>query len=97
MALDATVVHGVATNLPFLRALVRSPAVQRAAVDTEWIERDFLAGFTALATAPAPELALVAAAIGELLGVPKPAAPRAGARRASLFTTLGRWRQPGLA
>ena len=97
MALDDTVVHGVATNLPFLRALVRAPSVQRAEVDTEWIEREFLAGFTLLATAPVPELALAAVAIGELLGMPKPPATRAGTRRASPFATLGRWRHPGLA
>jgi 3-methylcrotonyl-CoA carboxylase alpha subunit len=95
-ALDRTLVHGVVTNLPFLRALARDRAVQRAAVDTEWIEREFLAGFAAVATAPAPELALAAAAIGELLGVPRPFAPRRGGRRASVFATLGRWRHPGL-
>jgi hypothetical protein len=51
------------TNLPFLRALVRAPEVERAGVDTEWIEREFLHAFAALAGAPAPELALVAAAL----------------------------------
>src|SRR5258706_10975484 len=80
-ALDASVVHGVVTNLPFLRALVRARPVMRGEVDTEWIEREFLAGFAAVATAPVPELALAAAALGELLGVPKPHTPRAGARR----------------
>jgi 3-methylcrotonyl-CoA carboxylase alpha subunit len=97
LALDEAVVHGLVTNLPFLRALVRDRAVQRSEVDTEWIEREFLAGFAAVATAPAPELALAAVAIGELLGMPKPPTPRAGARRASVFATLGRWRHPGLA
>ncbi|MEK7823448.1 MAG: biotin carboxylase N-terminal domain-containing protein [Candidatus Eisenbacteria bacterium] len=96
LALDESVVHGVVTNLPFLRALVRAHAVRRAKVDTEWIEREFLAGFAAVALAAAPELALAAVAIGELLGVPKAAASRAGARRASVFATLGRWRHPGL-
>ncbi len=96
-ALDASVVHGVVTNLPFLRALVRARPVMRGEVDTEWIEREFLAGFAAVATAPVPELALAAAALGELLGVPKPHTPRAGARRPSVFATLGRWRHPGLA
>jgi acetyl/propionyl-CoA carboxylase alpha subunit len=96
-ALDASVVHGVVTNLPFLRALVRDRAVVRGEADTEWIEREFLAGFAAVATAPVPELALAAAALGELLGVPKPHAPRAGARRTSVFATLGRWRHPGLS
>ncbi|MBI1795478.1 MAG: ATP-grasp domain-containing protein [Candidatus Eisenbacteria bacterium] len=96
-ALDASVVHGVITNLPFLRALVRARAVERAAIDTEWIEREFLAGFAALATAPAPELALAAAALGERLGIPAPDRARAPApRRAALFAALGRWRLPGL-
>ena len=96
-ALDAAVVHGVVTNLPFLRALVRARAVVRAEFDTEWIEREFLAGFAAVASAPVPELALAAAALGELMGVPAALAPRAGARRSSVFATLGRWRHPGLA
>jgi 3-methylcrotonyl-CoA carboxylase alpha subunit len=96
-ALDESVVHGVMTNLPFLRALLRAREVQRAEVDTEWIERQFLAGFAAVATAPTPELALAAAAIGELLGVPKPPTRRAGTRRPSVFAALGRWRHPGLA
>jgi hypothetical protein len=66
-------------------------------VDTEWIEREFLAGFAALATAPAPELALAAAAIGELLDLNGSPKPRAGAaRRANVFATVGRWRHPGL-
>jgi 3-methylcrotonyl-CoA carboxylase alpha subunit len=96
-ALDASVVHGVTTNLPFLRALARARQVHRAEVDTEWIEREFLAGFAALATAPVPELALAAAALGELLGVGTAPKSRArGARRSSVFATLGRWRHPGL-
>src|SRR5207248_914349 len=49
-ALDQAQVHGVLTNLPFLRALVRAPEVRRARFDTEWIEREFLAGFSAVAT-----------------------------------------------
>ncbi|HEY6867527.1 MAG TPA: biotin carboxylase N-terminal domain-containing protein, partial [Candidatus Eisenbacteria bacterium] len=44
-ALDDALVHGVVTNLPFLRALARSPEVARGAFDTEWIEREFLTGF----------------------------------------------------
>jgi acetyl/propionyl-CoA carboxylase alpha subunit len=97
LALDESVIHGVTTNLPFLRALARDRAVLRAEVDTEWIEREFLAGFAALATAPAPELALAAAAIGELFGMNGTPSGRKGApRRPGVFATLGRWRHPGL-
>jgi acetyl/propionyl-CoA carboxylase alpha subunit len=98
-ALDDALVHGVITNLPFLRALARAPEVARASFDTEWIERDFMGGFTALATAPAPDQALAAAAIAELVGVAaEGSAPAAGApaAAASPFTTLGGWRLPGL-
>jgi 3-methylcrotonyl-CoA carboxylase alpha subunit len=97
-ALDASLVHGVITNLPFLRALARARAFERSSIDTEWIEREFLAGFAALATAPAPELAVAAAALGEMLGVPKAATVARGAapRRAAVFAALGRWRHPGL-
>jgi 3-methylcrotonyl-CoA carboxylase alpha subunit len=97
LALDASVVHGVTTNLPFLRALARDRAVRRSEVDTEWIEREFMAGFTALATAPAPDLALAAAALGELFGLDGSSRTRAGAApRANVFATLGHWRHPGL-
>jgi acetyl/propionyl-CoA carboxylase alpha subunit len=95
-ALDEALVHGVITNLPFLRALVRARAVQRSECDTEWIEREFLDGFAAVAAAPAPDLVLAALAVGELLGVPKPPAARASTRRPSVYATLGRWRHPGL-
>ena len=100
-ALDATLVHGVVTNLPFLRALVRAEAVVNAQFDTEWIEREFLAGFAALMTAPAPELVLAAAAIAEVSGAGGEEAGRATAASpsatAGAFETLGRWRHPGLA
>ena len=99
-ALDESVVHGVTTNLPLLRALARARAVRQAEVDTEWIEREFLVGFAALATAPAPELALAAVSIGELLGMRGAAAasgtPGAASCRSDVFAKLGRWRQPGL-
>jgi acetyl/propionyl-CoA carboxylase alpha subunit len=94
-ALDESFVHGVITNLPFLRALVRAPDVGRARFDTEWIERDFLAGFQALADSPVPELALAAAALAETLGEGSSAAE--GTREpADPFRTAGRWRLPGL-
>jgi acetyl/propionyl-CoA carboxylase alpha subunit len=97
-ALDDALVHGVVTNLPFLRALVRAPEVERASVDTEWIEREFLAGFAALAGAPAPELALVAAALTDDRSGPGMA--RSGDRdrpRETAFRAAGPWRLPGLS
>ena len=98
-ALDEAVVHGVVTNLPFLCALARASEVARGSFDTEWIERDFMGGFTALATAPAPDQALAVAAIAELTGAAAEAgaaAPGAPAATPSPFTTLGGWRLPGL-
>jgi len=96
-ALDDTLVHGVITNLPFLRALARSREVAEGRFDTEWVEREFLAGFSALAMAPAPELALAAAALAERLLVAPGGTGRTGAEAVpDPFTTLGRWRLPGL-
>jgi acetyl/propionyl-CoA carboxylase alpha subunit len=100
-ALDETLVQGVTTNLPFLRALARARAVERAAFDVEWIEREFLAGFAALATAPAPEIAMVAAALGEWSGAGGGSRAAAGAgdgpkHPADAFRDAGRWRIPGL-
>jgi acetyl/propionyl-CoA carboxylase alpha subunit len=98
-ALDETLIHGVTTNLPFLRALVRAREVERGAFDVEWIEREFLAGFAALATAPAPEIALLAAALAEAVGAAAPArgaGAAAGPRPDDAFRGAGRWRLPGL-
>jgi 3-methylcrotonyl-CoA carboxylase alpha subunit len=100
-ALDDARVHGVVTNLPFLRALVRSEAVKTAAFDTEWIEREFLEGFSALAGAPVPDLALAAVALAEMLGLARTgsaaaAASAEGAPLSDTFAALGRWRHPGL-
>ena len=98
-ALDDARVHGVVTNLPFLRALLRAREVRAGAYDTEWVEREFLPGFMALAQAPAPELALAAAAIAEATaGAPARLAPNGVAARApDPFARLGRWRQAGLS
>ncbi len=100
-ALDAALIQGVITNLPFLRALLRDEAVRHASADTEWIEREFLERFRAMVAAPAPELALVAAEAAELLGLAR--APGRAARSSDgaaaapgVFTTLGAWRLPGL-
>jgi 3-methylcrotonyl-CoA carboxylase alpha subunit len=99
-ALDEAKVHGVVTNLGFLRALARAPAVQRAQYDTEWIEREFLAGFTALSQAPVPDLALAAAAIAEAMQLDGVSPLRGAASeraRPDVFAAQGRWRLPGLA
>ncbi|MFN8587611.1 MAG: biotin carboxylase N-terminal domain-containing protein [Candidatus Eisenbacteria bacterium] len=98
-ALDSARVHGVVTNLPFLRALTRAPQVAAAEFDTEWIEREFLPGFEALMQAPAPDLVLAAAAIAEAMGLTaaRPDGAEKHAPRAKTpFETLGRWRQAGL-
>ncbi len=98
-ALDDTRVHGVVTNLPFLRALLRAPEVRKGSYDTEWIEREFLQPFAALMQAPAPELALAAAAIAEAMGGANATAAAPGAAPAAApdpFAALGRWRQGGL-
>ena len=102
-SLDSALVHGVATNLPFLRALARAREVERAAFDTEWIEREFLAGFAAVAQAPTPDAVLAVAALAEALGTGAATATTANGagntaaapRAAALFAT-GRWRLPGL-
>ncbi len=98
-ALDPMRVHGVVTNLPFLRALVRAPDVAAANFDTDWIEREFLPGFEALMQAPAPDLALAAVAIAEAMGVGRVRAAEDRGRAAAPrdpFATLGPWRQSGL-
>ena len=101
-ALDATLIQGVLTNLPFLRALMRDDGVRAAAVDTEWIEREFLERFQVMVRAPAPERALIAAEAADLLGLlraPRAAAANGGAApeaTRSVFTSLGTWRLPGL-
>ncbi len=99
-ALDDTRVHGVVTNLPFLRALLRAPEVRTGSYDTEWIEREFLDGFADLMRSPAPELALAAAAIADAMnGGPAGASAGPGAapaKRPDPFAALGRWRHAGL-
>ena len=71
----------------------------RGAFDVEWIEREFLAGFAAVAGAPAPEIALVAAALAEWRGATGSrvaSGAAAGAQPADAFRDAGRWRLPGL-
>ena len=98
-ALARVRIHGLVTNLPFLRALLHAREVERAAFDTEWIEREFLAGFAALANAPAPDLALAAVALAGALGTdraPAGAAGEAAPTPADLFRASGAWRHGGL-
>ncbi|MFI5370296.1 MAG: 3-methylcrotonyl-CoA carboxylase, partial [Candidatus Eisenbacteria bacterium] len=105
-ALDESVVQGVVSNLPFLRALVRARPVERAECDTEWIEREFLSSFAGVVMAPVPELALAAAAVAESLGLtrdgvaPSPVtatgAGVGGAAEHDPFAAFGSWRQKGL-
>ncbi len=97
-ALDAALVHGVVTNLPFLRALARSAAMRSAALDTEWIEREFLGGFATLMMAPAPELALAAAALAETLAPGRDGTEAAGGARRPIspYESAGDWRLAGL-
>ena len=90
----------VVTTLPFLRALLRSPQVSAGSYDTEWVEREFLEGFAQLMSAPAPDLALAAAAIAEATqAAAGPALTKTARGVASTpdpFAALGGWRQPGL-
>jgi hypothetical protein len=61
------------------------------------VEREFLAGFAALMSAPAPDLALAAVAIAEVTrGPATSAAPNGAAPSSDPFAQLGRWRQSGL-
>jgi acetyl/propionyl-CoA carboxylase alpha subunit len=91
-ALDDTLVHGVVTNLPFLRTLARAREVLQGRFDTEWIEREFLAGFAALAGAPAPDMALIAAALSEAGGNRVAEGREDGTRVESPFRAAGPWR-----
>jgi hypothetical protein len=86
--------------------LARTRAVECAEPDTGWIEREFLGHFAGVALAPAPELALAAAAVAEAMGLTRDGAGATGAAvpgHASdtgsahdPFSAAGRWRQKGL-
>jgi acetyl/propionyl-CoA carboxylase alpha subunit len=88
------------TNLPFLRALLKDPAVRAATPDTEWIEREFLERFQAMVSAPAPELVLIAAEAAESLHRTAQRPGAAASERGAVpdvFSSLGPWRLPGLS
>ena len=62
-ALSATEVLGLRTNLPFLRALVAHPDVQRGKIDTELVGRDFELLMPNDPSAPSMAIGLAACAV----------------------------------
>lgn len=68
-ALSETVLHGVASNLDFLQAILAHPAFAQGQIHTRWVETEFH-----WPPALPPLTALVAAALAESVsGVPQPA------------------------
>ncbi len=65
-ALSHYIILGVATNIPFLRAVVQHPAFVAGDLSTDFIARR-LAGWSPQ-PAPPPDEALIAAALADLLG-----------------------------
>ena len=61
-ALREFAVLGIRTNIPYLLAVLRHPAVEAAAVDTGWLDRETPAICEALAAVDVPAEALAAAA-----------------------------------
>ncbi len=104
--LDATVVQGVRTNLPLLRALVRDADVRAGRVSTQALEATLLPRLLpALAEDDALDPLLVAtAALADML-MPAGSAPGAGVAAGSArggdwvspFTRLAGWRHTGLS
>ncbi len=64
-ALSHYIILGVATNIPFLRAIVQHPAFVASEVSTDFVERH-LSGWAALASSP-PDEALIAAVLADFL------------------------------
>ncbi len=64
-ALAQTVVLGVTTNLAFLQALLAHPAFAAGEVDTRFVDAHVA---ELLGEAPLPDIALIAAAVGDFLG-----------------------------
>ncbi len=96
-ALARTLIHGVATNLPFLRALAGDLRVRSGELDTTFIERDFLKDYAERRHAGS-DLAVVAAALSALLPAGGAATDPAGKTEAAHdpYRSMGRWRLPGL-
>jgi acetyl-CoA/propionyl-CoA carboxylase biotin carboxyl carrier protein len=103
VALEATVVHGPVTNLPFLRELAAHPKVLAGDFDTGSIERELLPERAARNGDAARDLMAAAAALADhfdLLGGPGNGAVRSGApgvaAAADPFDALSGWRHSGL-
>ncbi len=99
-ALDATVVHGIATNLPVLRFLAAHPRVEAGDVSTSVLEAELLPAFHARVEGGVAYELIAAAAIVDALAAHAPS--RTGARGGaddwvSPFTRLGAWRVGGSA
>ncbi|MCA9519527.1 MAG: acetyl-CoA carboxylase biotin carboxylase subunit [Myxococcales bacterium] len=90
-ALDHYVVHGVTTNLDFLRRLVRHPAFLAGQTDTHFIDTHFSMPYAPI---PATEEAMIAVAVAELfgLGATKPTGGGEQGDRFNPWQTLGSWR-----
>jgi len=96
MTLDGAVVHGVATNLPLLRFLVRDRAVLAGELSTTLLESELLPAFDEQSAAPLPPLVVAAAALYDTLAPPaartESAASDDGDTAANPFRHLGRFR-----
>jgi 3-methylcrotonyl-CoA carboxylase alpha subunit len=85
-ALDATAVVGPATNLPFLRRVVREPAFRAASIDALWLDRE---GSRLVAAEDEPEpIDLVAGALLLAAEDRERATAAAGPWRTSPWVTL---------
>jgi len=87
-ALDQTVIHGVVTNLDFLRALTRDPELRAGHFDTTTLESGVIERYRESRSEPAPALALAAAALAE---APRVALAPEVRRATDPFDTLGPW------
>jgi 3-methylcrotonyl-CoA carboxylase alpha subunit len=94
-ALARTAVLGVATGLPFLRAVLAHPVFRRGEAGTAFVRRD-MADWGSGPVAPPPDEAFVAAAIADLLGGAAAAGgPTAGIRPPGPWDRLDGFRPGG--
>ena len=89
-ALEQTVVHGVRTNLSFLRQLVGSEAFALADFHTSWIDATYGDRFRAAELLG--DDALIAVALAETLAPPATARPGVTAAAETPWTRLAGWR-----